>query len=290
MPVRTPGSTTSGSWPRYCLRERHEHRGQGRHDAREGDALDPRGLEAGGGEEVADEDAVLVRRLLAARGEPPVGLELGPVVDAEDGVRVADVDGEQHAHARLSGRRGAAGRAPRRRARSRIAPSSSSSRSAPRSSTSRARPRSTRSPALTSTGWPHQRHGALAPGRHDRRFPLLERIIPDGQTRAGPRPRAPGVGALPSGRRIAAAERRRSAGSASGRGSRRCRPRPSPGRTRSRTPRPGCPRASPVEQHVVRPLEPALTPNVSSASATATPAASGRRDAGADGGRRRTER
>jgi hypothetical protein len=67
-------------------RERDEHRRQRRHDAGEGHASDLRGIDAGGAEEAAHEDPILVRGLFPAGGEAPVRLELRSQVDAEDRV------------------------------------------------------------------------------------------------------------------------------------------------------------------------------------------------------------
>ena len=73
MPVFTPGSTTSGSCPRYCARQRRPAPGSAAAPRWRGPrpSMLPR-VDAGGGEQVAHEDAVLVGGLLAARGEPPV--------------------------------------------------------------------------------------------------------------------------------------------------------------------------------------------------------------------------
>ena len=61
-------------------------------------------------EEAGEEDAVLVGRLGAVRGDAPVGDEAGrglgrfQAVEAEDGVGVADVECEKHTSSQSSSR------------------------------------------------------------------------------------------------------------------------------------------------------------------------------------------
>jgi hypothetical protein len=64
---------------------------QHRHRRREADAVDTVEVE-----EPCEEDAELVRRARALRGQPPVVGELTVLKEAERGLRVADVDGEEH--------------------------------------------------------------------------------------------------------------------------------------------------------------------------------------------------
>ena len=65
----------------------HEN-GHGRREADPVDALEV--------EQAAEEDAELVRGARALGGEPPVVDELASAIEAERGLRVADVDGEKH--------------------------------------------------------------------------------------------------------------------------------------------------------------------------------------------------
>ncbi len=73
-----------------------------RDDRGDDDAGDDGHLEVVEGEEVLEDDAALGGGLVDGRGDAPVGDELrrlrlgGEVVEAEDRVGVADVDGEEH--------------------------------------------------------------------------------------------------------------------------------------------------------------------------------------------------
>jgi hypothetical protein len=72
----------------------------GRDDRGDDDVLDLGGVDAFHVEEIDEERAVLVHGLRAMGGEAPVGGQLGGIavepVEAELGVGVADIEGEQH--------------------------------------------------------------------------------------------------------------------------------------------------------------------------------------------------
>ena len=72
-------------------RERLPFAHENGHGRRKADPVDT--LEV---EQAAEEDAELVRRARALGGEPPVVDELASAIEAERGLRVADVDGEEH--------------------------------------------------------------------------------------------------------------------------------------------------------------------------------------------------
>ncbi len=72
MPVLTPGPTTSGSWPRYWRASATSTGVRGGTTLASATASMPAGSKPRAREQVAHQDAVLVGRLLAARGEAPV--------------------------------------------------------------------------------------------------------------------------------------------------------------------------------------------------------------------------
>src|SRR6058998_1295106 len=68
----------------------------GRHDARDGDPRDVLRRDAAGAKEAEQHHAVLVRGALGLGLQAPVARQAVALVDADLGVRVADVDREQH--------------------------------------------------------------------------------------------------------------------------------------------------------------------------------------------------
>src|SRR5438067_503597 len=68
----------------------------GRHDARDGDPRAVLRRDAAGAKEAEQHHAVLVRGALGLGLQPPVARQAVALVDADLGVRVADVDREQH--------------------------------------------------------------------------------------------------------------------------------------------------------------------------------------------------
>ena len=74
MPVFTPGPTTSGSWPRYCRASATSTGVSGGTTLASATASMSDGCEPAAREQVAHQDAVLVRGLLAPRGQAPVHL------------------------------------------------------------------------------------------------------------------------------------------------------------------------------------------------------------------------
>ena len=206
------------------------------------------------------------------------------VVDAEDGVGVADVDGEEQGHGSgsVAERRRPSPRGPRRRAGATSVPSSRSRTSAPLSSHVDARPRRTSSPDLASTWRPHQgsaraRHAAMhlaAPARG-------EAMIPDAHSRQDRgRDRPPTSGAAPKSARHAAPAR----ASASRPSGTRGHVHPDADHRRLE----GAARGRGLDQDARRPCGPPTrtsfghlsagsTPGAAIASATARPASSGSR-------------
>ena len=93
MPVLTPGPTTSSSRvevpPGEGLVLAHEHR----HGGREANAVHVLEVEVGELEQAVEQRGDLVGRALGLRRDPPVARQPAAVEDAEDGLRVADVDG-----------------------------------------------------------------------------------------------------------------------------------------------------------------------------------------------------
>ena len=207
--------------------------------------------------------AVLVRRLLAPRGEPPVRAQRLAVVDAQDRVGVAGVDGEEQAHAHA------------------VAGLSRSSRTSPERTATRSPPgrSSTSAPPLVEVAHdaaqgggtrrlglgpsrPHQSTAQGAPGRAQGVGAALgdEAMIPNGHARQDR-----GRGRVRRGRRHTERAARTSPARATSSG--RCcgssdrltpdaghdrRQRPGRPRTTRRARRPAC--AWPT-QDVVRPLE-----------------------------------
>src|SRR5262249_43458711 len=105
----------------------------GGHHVGDRDARDVLGLDSARSQERLDEHAILVGRLLAAAGETPRDEQPPTIEHADAGVRVANLDDEQH-HALLS-----PGSATADTTRAR-APRPASTSSAPVSSTSIAPP------------------------------------------------------------------------------------------------------------------------------------------------------
>ena len=189
-------------------------------------------------EQVAHQDAVLVRRLLAARGEPPVAPQLRALVDAEHGVGVAGVDRQQQAHG-ASGRkeRGVAGKDAEHASR-RILDEQGASLVDVERQPADPVPRD-----LDFDRAPEPARRAVSPARQDRRRSVAsERMIPDAQAGQDRRRRLDGVAAF----RSLGRERRRLAAEPRGRLGRRSRRSPPPrsrGPRRRSSPRRGCRRA-----------------------------------------------
>ena len=79
-----------------ALPQIHEDGRQGRHDAGEDAAVHSGEGEIALSEEIGQQHGVLVGRPLGPRGGPPTGDQLLLVVDSQNDIGVADVNGEQH--------------------------------------------------------------------------------------------------------------------------------------------------------------------------------------------------
>src|SRR5450755_822007 len=118
-------------------------------------------VDAGVRQRLAHPQAVLVRGAPGVGGQSPVVDEARPVKDADYGVGVADVDGEQHRPGKAYHARGGVGGATRARTCSTSPASTRTSepsavriRRAPSSSMSTATPRISRRSEVTRTSWP----------------------------------------------------------------------------------------------------------------------------------------
>ena len=100
MPVRTPGSSTSAANAEVALGHLAQRGGDPRHARRDRDAVtcvvEREAVEA---EELLEHERELVGRALGDGGDAPVVDQLAVVEEADDGLGVAAVDGEQHGSA-----------------------------------------------------------------------------------------------------------------------------------------------------------------------------------------------
>ena len=92
MPPFTAGSNSSGTRPKYSVTIVDQRAGQRRHDRRDDDAGDLALPDLVAIAEIRNEDAELVGRALANRRQPPAVHQRLAAKDADDDVRVADVN------------------------------------------------------------------------------------------------------------------------------------------------------------------------------------------------------
>ncbi len=97
IPVRTPGSTKSALIRKYRWAISSRVALRRGHNRADDDAADVLGVEASASvKRLRVRMLYLVHGLVARGGEPPIGDQRGAAKDAQHGVGVADIDGQQH--------------------------------------------------------------------------------------------------------------------------------------------------------------------------------------------------